>query len=90
VTIASGRGRTVFRCKRVPTELLVRAVAVLAEGMGRRAVARVFTVDTNTVRQWLVEVADQLQAISQYWLHDLHLSACEDHKHAAASPFQAL
>jgi hypothetical protein len=26
------------------------------------------------VLQWLVEAADQLQAFSQYWLHDVHLS----------------
>src|SRR5262249_18744769 len=44
--------------KRVPPELLVRAVAALAEGLGIRAVARVFAVDPNTVLQWLVEAAD--------------------------------
>jgi|SRR5215813_10091871 len=65
---------TVFHGKRVPAELLVRVVAALAEGVGLRAVARVFEVDPNPVLQWLGEVADQLQAFSQYWLHDLHLS----------------
>jgi hypothetical protein len=33
----------------------------------------VFEVDPNTVLQWLVEAADQLQAFSRYFLHDLHL-----------------
>jgi len=65
---------TVFQGKRVPAQLLVRVVAALAAGIGRRAVARVFEVDPNTVLQWLGEAADQLQAFSEYWLHDLYLS----------------
>src|SRR3989440_1403890 len=60
--------------KRVPPEMLVWAVGALAEGLGIRAVARVFEVDPNTVRQWLVEAADHLQAFSQYVLHDVHVT----------------
>jgi IS1 family transposase len=60
--------------KRVPTELLVWAVGALAEGLGIRAVARVFEVDPKTVLQWLVEAADQLQAFSQYFLHTVHVT----------------
>src|SRR6266571_2693962 len=56
--------------KRVSAELLVRVMAALAEGLGIRAVARVFEVDPNTVLQWLVEAADQLEAFSRYFLHD--------------------
>ena len=37
----------VFPRKRVPAERLVRVVAALAEGLGIRAVARVFEVDPN-------------------------------------------
>src|ERR1700752_4857783 len=54
--------------------MLVWAVGALAEGLGIRAVARVFEVDPNTVLQWLVEVADQLQAFSRYVLHDLEVT----------------
>ena len=50
------------------------AVGALAEGLGIRAVARVFEVDPNTVLQWLVEVAEQLQAFSQYFLHDVRVT----------------
>jgi hypothetical protein len=39
-------------------------VATLAEGLGIRAVARVFAVDPHTVLQWLVEAADQTTAFS--------------------------
>src|SRR5207302_5957378 len=60
--------------KRVAPEKLVWAVGALAEGLGIRAVARVFEVDPNTVLQWLVEVADHLKAFSQYFLHDVRVT----------------
>jgi IS1 family transposase len=58
--------------KRVPPELLVWAVGALAEGLGIRALARVFGVDPNTVLQWVVEVADQATAFSRHFLRDVH------------------
>jgi IS1 family transposase len=58
---------------RVTPELVVWAVGALAEGMGIRAVARVFAVDPNTVLQWLVEAADHAAALSRYFLHDVHV-----------------
>jgi hypothetical protein len=65
--------QTPFHGKRVPPERLVWAVTALAEGLGIRAVARVFEVDPNTVLQWVVEAADQATAFSQYFLHDVHV-----------------
>lgn len=50
------------------------AVGALAEGLGIRAVARVFEVDPNTVLQWLGEVADHAAAFSRYFLHDVPVS----------------
>jgi hypothetical protein len=58
---------------RVAPELVVWAVGALAEGLGIRAVARVFAVDPNTVLQWLVEAADHTAALSRYFLHDVHV-----------------
>jgi len=58
----------------VSPELLGWAVGALAEGLGIRAVARVFEVDPNTVLQWLIEAADHLQAFSRYFLHHIHVS----------------
>src|SRR5215468_5535129 len=52
--------------KRVAPDMLVWAVGALAEGLGIRAVARVFEVDPNTMLGWLVEVADHAMAFSQY------------------------
>jgi IS1 family transposase/transposase-like protein len=57
--------------KRLAPEVLVWAAGALAEGLGIRAVARVFAVDPNTVQQWLTEVADQAAACSQYFLRDV-------------------
>ena len=54
-------------------ELTVRVIACLAEGLGIRGTARVFEIDPNTVLQWLVQAAEQRQAFSAYFLHDLHL-----------------
>jgi IS1 family transposase/transposase-like protein len=60
--------------KRVAPELVVWAVSALAEGLGIRAVARVFEVDPNTVLGWLVEAADHLKVFSQYFLHDVRVT----------------
>src|SRR5215831_6290952 len=65
---------TIFHGKRVSPDLLVWAVGALAEGLGIRAVARVFEVDPNTVLQWLVEAAEHLQAFSQYFLHNVRVT----------------
>lgn len=54
-------------------ELIVRVIACIAEGLGIRGTARVFEVDLNTVLQWLVEAADQLQAFSRYFLDDVYV-----------------
>src|SRR5713101_2702414 len=64
---------TIFHGKRTSVELIVRVVACLAEGLGIRGTARVFEVDPNTVLQWLVEAAEQLQAFSRHVLHDVRV-----------------
>jgi IS1 family transposase len=65
---------TIFHGKRLSVELIVRVLACLAEGLGIRATARVFEVDANTVLQWLVEAAEQLQAFTRYFLCDVHVT----------------
>jgi hypothetical protein len=60
--------------KHVAPAKLVWAVGALAEGLGIRAVARVFEVDPNTVLAWLVEVAEHAAAFSQYFLHDVRVT----------------
>jgi IS1 family transposase len=59
--------------KQVELDKLVWAMAALAEGLGIRAVARVFEVAPNTVLGWLVEAAEHLEACSNYFVRDLHV-----------------
>jgi IS1 family transposase len=66
-------GTLLYR-KRGPAERIVHAVAALAEGLGIRAVARVFAVDPPTVQAWLSEAADQLEAFSHHLLRDVHVN----------------
>jgi IS1 family transposase len=65
---------TLLHGKRLSVELIVRVLACLAEGLGMRAMARVFKVDPNTVLQWLVEAAEQLQTLTSYFLCDVHVT----------------
>jgi len=64
---------TPFHAKQVDSDKLVWAITALAEGLGIRAVARVFEVDPNTVLTWLVEAAEHLETFSRYHLRDLHV-----------------
>jgi len=64
---------TIFHGKRASVELIVRVIACLAEGLGIRGTARVFEIDPNTVLQWLVEAAEQLQVFSRHVLHDVRV-----------------
>jgi len=64
---------TPFHGKQVDPDKLVWALAALAEGLGIRAVARVFEVDPNTVLGWLVDAAEHLEAFSRYGLQDVHV-----------------
>jgi IS1 family transposase len=64
---------TIFHGKHASVELIVRVIACLAEGVGIRGTARVFEVDPNTVLQWLVDAAEQLQAFSRHLLHDVRV-----------------
>jgi IS1 family transposase/transposase-like protein len=62
---------TLFHGKQVDPDKLVWAIAALAEGLGLRAVARVFETDPTTVLGWLVEAAEHLEAFSRHFVHDL-------------------
>jgi IS1 family transposase/transposase-like protein len=76
--------------KRVPPERFVWAVGALAEGLGIRAVARVFEVGPNTVLHWSMEAADHAAASSQYFLHDLQVTQVQlDELFALLSAVQA-
>jgi len=65
---------TIFHGKRSSPELIVHVIACLAEGLGIRGTARVFEIDANTVLNWLVEAAEQLNGFSGYFLHELQIN----------------
>ena len=65
---------TPLHAKQGDPDKLVWALAALAEGLGIRAVARVFEADPNTVLGWLVEAADHLAAFSRHFVHDLDVA----------------
>jgi IS1 family transposase len=80
---------TLFHGKRSSPELIVRVMACLAEGLGIRGTARVFEIDPNTVLQWLVEAAEQLQAFSAYFLYELQINQVQlDELYAVLSAVQ--
>jgi hypothetical protein len=65
---------TIWPGTRVTPHRRVWAVGAWAEGLGIRAVARVFALDPHTVRQWLVEAADHRKAFAPYVRHDVHVT----------------
>ena len=65
---------TIFHGKHASSELIVRVLACLAEGLGIRGTARVFELDPNTILSWLVEAAEQLTALSASFLHEVHIN----------------
>jgi len=62
---------TILPGTRVTVALLVRGLAGVAQGWGRRATARGFEVDPNPVRHWLGEAAEQLRAFPSSLLGDV-------------------
>ena len=65
---------TVFYGSSVAAADIMRAIALLCEGVSPRKVARVYGVDKDTVLRWLMEGAVHSEAVLGYMLHDLHLA----------------
>lgn len=67
------KGTIFYRCS-TPPDTIWQAIKALAEGLDIQATARVFEVEADTVQDWLNQAAKHMKAVSQYMLHDLHLS----------------
>ena len=65
---------TIFYRSSLPPETLCRIVQGLAEGWNLHSIARVFGVDPDTVKACLVRAAEHMDAVSNYLIHDLHLT----------------
>ena len=50
----------------------------LAEGPGPQATARVFGVEPNTIKACLVRAATHMEAVSNYFIHHLHLTQVDE------------
>jgi len=62
---------TLFYGKRYWSRDIEQALTALAEGLGIRAVARVFKVEPDTVLVWLLEAGTHLAAFSDYLVREL-------------------
>jgi hypothetical protein len=65
---------TIFYRSFLPPETLGRIIQGLAEGWQLHSIARVFEVEPDTVQSCLVKAAAHMDAVSNYLIHDLHLS----------------
>jgi hypothetical protein len=65
---------TPLHAKQVELDKLAWAIGALAEGLGIRAVARVFEADPNAVLDWLIEAAEHLEAFSHYFLRNVNVA----------------
>ena len=60
-----------FHGQHASPELIVRVLACRAAGLGIRGPARGVELEPHTVRSWGVEAAEQLQALSADFLHEV-------------------
>ena len=65
---------TIFYKKRTAVKDIVESLAMVAEGMGIRATARVKGIKHNTLSAWLREAGSQAQQVEEVLLQDYHWS----------------
>jgi transposase-like protein len=68
---------TLFYRKRTQHKDIMESLAMLAEGMGLRATARVKGVKPDTISAWLRQAGSQAQQVEQILLQDYELSASQ-------------
>ncbi len=73
----NARAGTLFYRKRTDVKDIVETLAMVAEGMGIRASARVKGVKPGTVLAWLREAAAHAQQIEEVLLRDYELTASQ-------------
>lgn len=65
---------TIFYRSPLPADKLRQIIQGLAEGWDLQGVARVFEVKPDTVKACLVRAAQHMDAVTNYLIHDLHLT----------------
>ena len=68
------RKGTLFYGKRTAVKDIVESLAMVAEGMGIRATARVKGIKHDTLSAWLREAGSQAQQLEEVLLQDYHWS----------------
>jgi transposase-like protein len=68
---------TLFYGKRTAEKDIVESLAMLAEGVGMRATARVKRIKRDTLSAWLREAGGQAQQVEEVLLQDYHWSASQ-------------
>jgi transposase-like protein len=68
---------TLFYRKQTPEKDIIESLAMLAEGMGLRATARVKGIKTDTLSAWQRQAAAHAQQVEQVLLQDYELSASQ-------------
>jgi transposase-like protein len=71
------RRGTLFYGKRTAVKDIVESLAMVAEGMGIRATARVKGIKHDTLSAWLREAGSQAQQVEEVLLQDYHWSASQ-------------
>lgn len=75
-TFSETRG-TAFYKLRTPRGKVLRALAMLVERGGVRAVSRAMGVKPETVSRWLRLAAHHAEEVSNHLIRDLHLTQCQ-------------
>lgn len=68
---------TVFFGLKTPAETVYRALAALAERVSIRSTARIFGEKPETILLWLRRAGQHSQQVSEYLLHNLHVSQAQ-------------
>ena len=71
------RKGTLFYGKRTAVKDIVESLAMVAEGMGIRAAARVKGIKHDTLSAWLRQAGSQAQQVEEVLLQDYHWSASQ-------------
>jgi len=81
---------TIFYRKRYGAKEIARALVALAEGIGIRAVGRIFEVEPETILSWLVEAGEHLEAFNNYMTQDLQVEQVQlDELYGVLRAYQA-
>ena len=64
---------TIFYGKQTAVETITWAIKALAEGVGIRAVGRIFEIEPETILAWLVAAASHLAAFNRYMSQELQV-----------------